>query len=108
MALAKDLVTARCQRSTRGARQAGAGLAIGGGGEVGAAEAAQLGDGDIAVEDLLEEEVGGDDRPQVAVAPAVADLLGRAPDEGFGEGVGEAALDPGDGLGDTKHSDLLW
>jgi hypothetical protein len=82
-------------------------LAIGGGGKVGAGEAAQFRDGDVAVEDLLEEEVGGDDRAEVTVAPAVADLLRQAPDQGLGEGVGTAALDLGDSIGDTKHSDLL-
>jgi len=84
----------------QGARPTGAGLAVGGGGEIQAAEVAQFGDGDVAVEDLLEDEVGGDHRPEVAVAPAVADLLSQTADEGLGERVGEAALDLDDGFGD--------
>jgi hypothetical protein len=59
------------------------------------------------VEDLLEEEVGGDDRAEVAVALAVADLVRQALDEGVGDRVGETGLDLGHGFGNTKHSDLL-
>jgi len=64
--------------------------------------------GGIAVQNLLQEQVGGDDRAEVAVAPAVAEVPAELLDEGGGNRVGESSLDAGEGVRDTKHSGLWW
>ena len=59
-------------------RQAAAGLTIGGGIDRHAAEVAQVSAGGIAVGNLLEEQIGRDHRPELAVAPFVAMVIGPA------------------------------
>jgi hypothetical protein len=95
------------QALQQGTGQAGAGLTVGGVGEGQLGAAAQLAAGTIAVQDLLHEEVGGDDGAEFAVAPAVADGAAEVADEGFGKGVGATALEALEGLCDTEHGGLL-
>src|SRR5947209_3883911 len=49
------------QTGEEGDGEAGAGLTVGGVGKVEAGEVAEVADGGVAVQNLLEEEVGGDD-----------------------------------------------
>ncbi len=95
------------QALEQGPGQAGARLAVGSIGEGQAAAAAQFADGGVAVEDLVQEQVSSDDRPEVAVAPAVADFVAESVDEFFGDSVGNAALDAVQRLCHIKHGDLL-
>ena len=44
---------------------------------------------------------------EVAVTPAVAEVTAELLDEVRGDGFGEAALDPVEGLRDTEHGSLL-
>jgi hypothetical protein len=87
--------------------QAGAGLAVGGVDEVQTGVAAQFADSDIAVQDLLHEEVGGDDGAEIAVAPAVADVAAVLADELLGNGIGDLTLDPFERISDIEPGDLL-
>src|SRR4029078_10418304 len=83
------------------------GLAVGRVGELAPAEAAEVGDRGVAVEDLLQEQVDGDDGPQVAFAPAVPDLTGQVFNEPGGDGIGIGTLEPLEGLCDGTHGGLL-
>ena len=66
------------QAAAEAAGQALAGLAGGGVGEVKAGEVAEFADGGVTVQDLAEEEVGGHDGGQGALAEADADVAGKA------------------------------
>ena len=72
-----------------------AGLAIGAVGEGQAAEVSEFADGGVAVENLLEQEVGGDGRVEGAVAPRVADSAAGLADALIGQEVGEVGLKSG-------------
>lgn len=80
------------QALEQGARQPGAGLAVARLGEVQATEVAEFADRDVAVENLLQEQVGGNHRTEVAVAPAVADRARQTADQFLGDGIGQLAL----------------
>jgi hypothetical protein len=84
-------------------REPGPGLAVGRGVDRGAAEVAEVGAGGVAVQDLPQEEAGGDDRAELALAPPVAGLLAGLVDEGVGDVGGEVILDVADCLLDSSH-----
>ena len=84
-----------------------AGLAVGGIGEGESAEMREVADGGIAVEDLLEEEVGGDDGGQGPRAAVEFEVATDGVEEGFGDSLGGVALDAREGLGPSKHGSLV-
>jgi len=89
-----------------GYRQAAAGLAVGRVGKVQPSEVPQPGGGDVALQDLAEEEVGGDDGGEGALAEGEAEFVAVLADERFGDMLREVALDAAQGLGDSKHGGL--
>jgi hypothetical protein len=95
------------QSAEEGQGESGAGLAVSGVGEVQAAEMAEVADGGVAVQDLADEEIGGDGGAKGSSAEGVLQLAANAVNDGCGEGLGEIGLDAGEGLGDTEHRDLL-
>jgi len=83
-------------------------LAVSGIGEVDFGEVTQFLAGGIAVENLLEEQIGGDSGSEGALAEGVAEVAADAQGEGFGDGLGEVALDVEQGLRDSRDSGLLF
>src|SRR6266511_1578375 len=90
----------------QGPGQADACLTVGGRGEIEFAQVTQVSDGGVAVEDLLQEQVNGDDGVEVAFAPAVPEVAAELFDKFGGYGIGDGALDGSDGLRDTTHGGL--
>jgi hypothetical protein len=94
------------QAVEEGDGQAGAGLAVGRLGEVEPGQVTQLGGGGVAEEHLAQEQVGGDNRGQGALAEAVAAVAADSQQQGLGDGLGEVALDATQGVGDSEHGGL--
>ena len=86
--------------------QPSAGLAVGGIGEVQAAKVSQLADRDIAMQGLLEQQIGGDGGSELPLPPAVAQVAANRADQAFGQNIGEVVLDAGEGFGQSSHSGL--
>src|SRR5581483_5654608 len=95
------------QAAEEGQGEAGASLTVGGVGEVEAAEVTEFADGGVAVENLLEEEVGGDDGGKGALAERIVEVATDLLDEHLRNVGSEVTLDPAQGLGDSKHGGLL-
>ena len=95
------------QPAKEGQGESGAGLTVSGVSEVQAAEALDRADGGVAVEDLSQEEVSGDDRGEGPSAPGVTQLAADGVQECLGHDFRQVALDAREGLGDSEPRDLL-
>src|SRR5205823_12569404 len=95
------------QAVEEGNGEAGAGLTVGGVGEVDLGEVAQVGAGGVAMQDLLGEEEGGDGGGEGAVAEGAGQVAGDLQGQGLGQRLGQIALDVPQGLRESRHGDLL-
>ena len=73
--------------------ESGAGLAVGAVGEVEPGQVAQFGHGGVAVEDLAEEQVGGDDGGEGALAVGAPQVAAEVVDQALGDVPGEVGLE---------------
>ena len=82
-------------------------LTVGGVGKGQTAEMADMASGGVAMQDLLEEQMGGDDGAKIAFAPVIADFGTALLDEAGGNGLGETVLDKLNGLRHIHGSCLV-
>ena len=83
--------------------QTHAGLAVSGGREAELHQAAQVLDRGIAVENLQNKELEGENRPQLAFPPAMAGLTTGLLDQGVGQMRLEILLDSPQSACDSSH-----
>jgi hypothetical protein len=84
------------------------GLAVSGVGEVEFGEVAEVTAGRVAMQDLLQEERGGDQRGKGALSAGQVKVVADTLDEALGDDLSEVGFEMLDGLGDTEHKGLPW